>query len=126
MEPSELLKKLSSIVEERKEKKSSYLIHIIIFIVSFFAIFVFAWVSGKNAKELAKLKHEKNKRKVEEDNLKIIMHRELNEEKILDLAIKIDNNKTELENIDKEIESAAKTHQENLKRINSITGWKDI
>ncbi len=54
------------------------------------------------------------------------MHRELNEEKVLDLAIKIDRNKTKLKSIDKQIESAAKTHQENLKNINSITGWKDI
>ncbi len=126
MEPSELLKNLSVSVEKKQGQNGSWIAPVVIFFISVFAIFIFAWVSGKNAKKLAKLKHEKNKRKVEEENLKIVMHRELNEEKVLDLAIKIDRNKTKLKSIDKQIESAAKTHQENLKNINSITGWKDI
>lgn len=126
MDSSKLLKKLSSSIEEKKESKNSWVASIVIFLISVFAIFIFAWASGRNAKELAKLKHEKNKRKVEKENLAITMHRELNEEKILNLAIKIDRNKTEIKEIDDEIEKVAKAHQENLKNINSITGWKDI
>lgn len=124
VDSNELLKKLSSFSDKKKE--NSWISSIIIFFVSVFAIFIFAWVSGRNAKKIAELKHEKNKKEVEKDNLDIVMHRELNEERILDLAIKIDNNKTELKNINKKIQSAAKAHQENLKNINSITGWKDI
>jgi uncharacterized protein HemX len=126
VEPSELLKKLSSISEKKKEGKHSWVTSVIIFFISAIAIFVFAWVSGKNAKQLAKLKHEKNKRKAEKENLKVIMKRELNEERVLDLAIKIDNNKAKIEHIDNKIEEAARVHQKNISNINSITGWKDI
>jgi hypothetical protein len=83
-------------------------------------------VSSKNSRELAKLRHEKNKRKVEEENLQVKIHRELNDKRILNLAIEVDKNKIKIEDIDRKIEEAKKAHQENLKNINSITGWKDI
>lgn len=125
MQPSELLKKLSSLADKKREK-SSWAASVVVFIVSIFAIFIFSWVSSKNSKELARLRHEKNKKKIEEENLQIKIHRELNDRKILDIAIEVDKNKIKIENIDREIEEAKKTHEENLKNINSITGWKDI
>lgn len=126
MKQSDLLKKLSSIVNDKKEKNNSWVASLVIFFISVFAIFIFAWVSSKNSKEVAKLKHEKNKKKVERDNLNVTIKRELNEKRLIDLALKIDNNKNEIIELDRVIRVAEKAHFENLNSINSITGWKDI
>ena len=125
MNPSELLKKLSDSVEKKKNE-NSWIAYVAISGISLVSIFIFAWVSSKNSRELAKLRHEKNKRKVEEENLQVKIHRELNDKRILNLAIEVDKNKIKIEDIDRKIEEAKKAHQENLKNINSITGWKDI
>lgn len=130
MEPSKALEKLSSIVDNNKDKEKGgskgWVASIVIFFVVLIAIFVFAWVANRDAKELAKLRHEKNKKKVEDENLRIEHKAAENDKEKEKLQGQITAAKNEIRKLDEEIRVADKAHEENVKNINSITSWRDI
>lgn len=123
MTPSKLLE---SVAAKTKDQNKGWIGSVIASILTLVAIFAFAWSSRKNAKELAKLKHEKNKLKVERENLEIEKKASNNSDNMFRINMKIGAHKQAIEDLDNMMDRAKNAHEENLKNINSITGWEDI
>lgn len=130
MEPSEALDKLKGFVETKKEEKasgvSSWVTGIVIFFVVVIGMFIFAWQSNKNAKELAKLRHEKNKAEIEQANAEAAKKIEENGLKQAELEKKIEESITEISEINKGIKKAEAAREADKQAIGTITSWKEV
>jgi septal ring factor EnvC (AmiA/AmiB activator) len=131
MEPSELLEKLKGFTETKQEAKkesgsSSWIVAIVMVFVVLIGVFVFAWVANKNAKELAKLRHEKNKREIEEENAKVAAEAEKNDVKRAELEKLASETRAEIDKVDKAIKNVEAARDTDRAAIDSITSWNDI
>ena len=132
MEPSAFLEKLKGFVETKKEKrqegngKAGWITGIIVFIVALIGVFVFAWQANKKAKELAKLRHEKNKREIEQKNAETQRRATENDKESEELGKQIVKVRGEILEVDNAMAEAEKARSRDREAINSITSWNDI
>jgi len=130
MEPSAFLEKLKGFVESKKEEKKNgnagWIASIIVFIVAIIGIFVFAWQANKKSKELAMLRHEKNKREVEKKNAEVDRKVEENDMRVAELDVKIGELEAEIDKADASIKKTEEARSKDQEAINSITSWNDI
>ena len=130
MEPSKLLDKLKGFVETKKESKkdgkAGWITGIIVFLVALIGIFVFAWQANRKAKELARLRHEKNKREIEQKNAEVQVKVDENDKKSEELKKQIGDLRTEIHKADVAIEQAKEARRLDQEAINSITSWNDV
>lgn len=130
MTPNSLLKSLEKVAasSQRKEKNGNagWVTSLIMFFVALVGVFIFAWASSRNSRELAELRHEKNKREIEHKNAEVARKVSGNELEWQTISVDIGGLKqqiTDLDNVIKEIEVARK---QDLDAIDSINSWKDV
>jgi len=128
--PSSLLEKLKASIETKKEAKkegnAGWITSIIVFFTVLIGVFVFAMVANKNAKELAKLRHEKNKKEIEQANMataRRVAENAKESDKLGDDIMKI---KDEIHKVDVAIAKTKESRHKDREAINSITSWNDI
>jgi len=131
MEPSKLLESLKSFSAKKKEKngKDSHIgaiTGVVLFLVSLVGMFVFAWISSRRSRELAKLRHEKNVRSLEIANKVATSKVEKNDELVSELKLDVSRSKNKIAVIDGKIEELEKVHQKDKEAIDAISGWDDI
>ncbi len=131
MEPSKLLEGLKSFSAKKKEKdgKDSHIGVItgfLLFLVSLIGMFVFAWISSRRSRELAKLRHEKNVRSIEVANNRTRAKVEKNDSRVSELELKTAEHKNKIAVIDEQIKKLEETHRKDKEAIDAISGWDDI
>lgn len=130
MEPSKFLEKLKGFVETKKEAKkegnAGWITGLIVFIVALIGVFVFAWQANKKAKELARLRHEKNKREIEQKNTETQRRVAENDKKSGRLGEEIVDLRDKIHKTDVAIAKAEEARHKDREAINSITSWNDI
>ena len=132
--PSQALANLLKTVEANRvpddEKKTaspkSWISAIIIFFVVMIAVLVFAYVSTRNSKELARLRHEKNKRDIMAKNKEAMSSVEKNDVAIAEHEVAIETLHKEMDGIDAEIAKIEHARKMDHKAIELITRWRDI
>jgi len=129
MNPSKVLKSLKSFSEKKKEKKNGHIGiigGIVLFFVSLAGMFVFAWISSRRSRELAKLRHEKNVRAIGIANKVSQSKVEKNDSRVSELELDVSVSNKRIDEIDKEIKKLEDIHRRNKEAIDAISGWDDI
>jgi septal ring factor EnvC (AmiA/AmiB activator) len=130
MEPSQILDSLKKFADTKGNEKASgkggIWVSIVMGIVALIAIIVFAYVSNRNSKELARLKHEMNKREIEAENAKTASEAAENDAKRIELEKDVNKARAEMDKIDKTIVDVKEAMNKNRVAIDSIKSWDDI
>ncbi len=129
----DLQKTLSSLTEVAKEssekKKSgnaSWITGLVMFFVALLGVFIFALISWKNSRELARLRHEKNVAKVKADNAVFDAAAAKNVEEVVELQGKLKEHLKEMTELSTKELEIKNTHMRNKKAIGEISNWDDI
>ena len=133
-DPSQALANLLKVVERNRAidnesgnaKSNGWVSAIIIFFVVLIATFVFAYVSNRNSKELAKLRHDKNKRKILAENKEALAATTQNDFIITRCETEITELQREMDGIDMRLDKVEHARKTNHKAIELITSWRDI
>ena len=122
----EVLVKTVEAVEKRKSKGGkSWLSLLIIIPLILVGLFVAAWVTQKDRRELAKLRHEKNKRRIEKENADTAS-KMVREEKEIQAALeRVDLAGEAINEIDRRMTEASRRHEKNKKLIGRLR-WRDL
>lgn len=99
---------------------------VIIFFVVIIATFVFAYASTRKSKELARLRHEKNKRDIETKNAETKRACTENAVEAARLGAEINQIEKEVDLLDEDIAIIEKAMEKDYKAIDAITSWRDI
>lgn len=127
-DPHKLLIQLKGIVEKKAPTKGggrSWVGTLIVIAVVLVGVAVWSWISFRRGRELAKLRHEKNKAKIEKENAVVQAQIATNDEfiekqeKIFNAADK------QLKTIEAEIEAEEKRYEADMRAIDSIRSWRD-
>lgn len=126
----ELLLQLQGIIEERKEAPTKgggkdWIGTLIILITVLVGVAVWSWVSWRRGKELAKLRHEKNKAKILKE--KAELEKKLTKNKIiyLEAAERISEAEKVIEQTDLDIQAEERRYEADMRAIDSIRSWRD-
>jgi septal ring factor EnvC (AmiA/AmiB activator) len=130
MEPSKFLEKLKSFTETKKEEKrdgkAGWIAGIVMFFVTVIGLIVFAYVANRKAKELARLRHEKNKREIESKNAEVNRRVAENDKEKERLGNEISELRGKINQANVAVEKAKEVRRKDQEAINSITSWNDI
>ena len=136
-DPSELLRKLEALIREKSEPlpqrpaldcqpprvSKSWIWAIIIPIIVLAGIAVFAWIARRHGRELAKLRHEKNKAKIlaekEAQDLALSQHQYSREQ----AQKKVDAANEKLRVVEADLRAEEARYEAELDAINRMRGW---
>jgi septal ring factor EnvC (AmiA/AmiB activator) len=120
-----LLEAVSTHKDAGNQVKSWWRWPIVIALV-LFAVAIFAWFMRRGNRELAKLRHEENKRKIEVEQA--IIDAKVDEEKrvIAEYQEKIDEANRRIEEIDRKIAEVEARNAKNKSAIDAIRTWDDV
>jgi len=133
-DPSDLLSQLKRIVEGNKGPPAtdggggsakSWVSALIILAVVLVGIAIWSWISFRRGRELAKLRHEKNKTKILADQAKVDLKVKEGDEEIAELekAIEVEDEKIRI--VDADIRAEEGRYEADLRAIRSIRSWRD-
>lgn len=103
----------------------SWLWSMLIGVVVFAGIAVVVWFSSKRNRELAKLRHEKNKAKVLREQAIVDKAVKLREDEIADKQKIIDSSNERLRIIEADISAEEKRYEADLRAIDNICSWRE-
>lgn len=128
-DPHKLLNQLKEIVASKKETTKgggkSWLGTLIIIAVVLVGIAVWSWISWNRGKELAKLRHEKNKAKIRKEQLELYTELAVHDEKVAEAQREIDRAEMTLSSIEASIKAEEKRYEADMRAIDSIRSWRD-
>ena len=132
-DPSKLLLQLKSIVSERTEvspavetkKATSIWSYLIVVAIALAAIAIGSWLMWRKSKELAKLRHEKNKAAIRHEQLEFYAELNENNVAIASAQKEIDVAASSLRIIEADIKAEESRYEADLRAINSIRSWRD-
>jgi outer membrane protein TolC len=129
-DPTAVLGKLEKIVNDNKAPSGggskSWIGTLIIIVVALAATAVFAWISAKNGRELAKLRHEKVKAQVEADQAKVDAQVAKDDAGVAAAQVKIDAAKDAVRVAEADIKAAEGHYEADLRAIDRIRSWDDV
>jgi len=94
--------------------------------VALIATAVFAWISWRRTREIAALRHEKNKKKVEEANLRVMEHVEDLDSRRDVLRREVIGLKEKQRTLEKDIDAEQRRYEADRDAIERITSWRDL
>ena len=134
-DPNKFLLQLQDIVSKRTErnpitvtrtnKATSIWSYLIVAAIALAAIAIGSWLVWRKSKELARLRHEKNRAAIRREQLEF--HAELDENNMaIDKAQKeIDAAENSLRIIEADIKAEESRYEADLRAIDSIRSWRD-
>lgn len=129
-DPAAALQKLSSIVTDNKGKASggggSVWRYAIVIIAVVAGIAVWSWVSWRKNRELANLRHEKNKAKILSDKAKVMQAVAEADEQIRDAQTQIDAAAEAIRIAEADIRAEEARYEADMRAIDSIRNWNDV
>lgn len=130
-DPTQLLGKLESIVSDNKAKApasggKSWVSTLIIVAVVLVGIAVWSWISFRNGRELAKLRHEKETARILAEKAVVDAKLEVNEAVKREAKAKQVQAEERLKLIEADVRAAEEKHAADLRAINSIRSWRDV
>ena len=130
MQPSDFLNRIKRIADSSSEKKSNgkagIITSIVMAIATLVALAVFAFVANRKSKELARLRHEKNKAEIHRATAETNAKHAKNEAHREALEEKIGLCEAQAAEIEKDIKAVESARKEDQDSINSITSWNDV
>jgi uncharacterized protein HemX len=135
-DPNKLLDQLQELVKSKsksvdpahggtKRVGSSWIWKLILPLVVLIGIAAFAWFANKSNRELAKLRHEKNKAKILKDQAVVQAKIATNDEYIAEQQKIYDAAQERIKIIDADIAAGEKQYEADLRAIDSIRSWDD-
>lgn len=128
-DPYKLLGQLKGIVQQNKEPTKgggkSWVGTLIIIAVVLVGIAVWSWISFRRGRELAKLRHEKNKTKILKEKAEVMAKVGENDKVIAEAQARIDKAVTALGTIDADIRAEESRYEADIRAIDSIRSWRD-
>lgn len=121
-----LIKKNTTTTEKGETKSNSWVGTLIIVVVALAAVAVFAWISWRNNKELAKLRHEEEKRKILAEKAVVDKQVATNQAKIDSLQKDLVVLEDERRIIAADIKHAEERHEADKRAIDRIRSWDDV
>jgi len=131
-DPGSLLGQLKELVKEKtkdgdgKAKTgTSWLWSLILPILVLVGIGIFAWYSQRHNRELAKLRHEKNKAKIIKEQTELFVEINKNDVKVAEAQKQIDASRERLRIVEADIKAEESRYEANMRAIDSISSWAD-
>lgn len=128
-DPQKLLGQLKGIVSKHKEPTKgggkSWVGTLIIIAVVLVGIAVWSWISFGRGRELAKLRHEKNKTKILKEKAEVMAKVAENDKAIAEARARIDKAEDKLGNIEADIRAEESRYEADLRAIDNIRSWRD-
>jgi len=127
-DPHRLLDQLKGIVNDNKKKSGggkSWVGVVVIIAVVLIGTAVWSWISWRRNKELAKLRHEKNKAKIFKEKAELDKKLSKNLVVVLEAAKRIDKAENEIRVLEADMRAEEKRYEADLRAIDSIRSWRD-
>lgn len=127
-DPQKLLGQLKGIVNDNKKSSGggkSWVGTLVIIAVVLVGVAVWSWISWRRDRELAKLRHEKNKATFLEAEKAVLDHVAVGDKAIAEAQKRIDAAEDRLRIIDADIRAEEKRYEADLRAIDSIRSWRD-
>lgn len=131
LEPTKILAQLKSLVDGNKKPAAeggggkSWVSTLIIIAVTLAAMAVWAWISWRQGRELAKLRHAKEVERIRGDNKVIDDAVAKDRAEIDDLNKKYLDTEKALDAINARIKAAEAQHEADKRAISAIRSWRD-
>lgn len=135
-DPNKLLDQLQSLVKSKSKSVDpahggtkrvgiSWIWKLLLPLIVLAGIAAFAWFANKKNRELAKLRHEKNKAKILKEQAEVDAEMARKDTLIAAAQEKIDASKERLRTIQADIAAGEKQYEADLRAIDSIRSWDD-
>jgi len=128
-DPAQLLGQLKDIVGGNKEPTKgggkSWVSTLVIIAVVLVGVAVWSWISWKNGRELAKLRHEKNKAKILAEKAEVDLLVEKGNEAIAAKIKIVDAAEEKLRVVEADILAVEAHYEADMRAIDSIRSWRD-
>ena len=132
-DPNKFLLQLQAIVSKRTEKNPASMSkkatgiwsYLIIAAVVLVAIVIGSWLLQRKSKELAKLRHEKNKAAIRNEQLEFHAELDDNNNAIAEAQKEIDASENSLRIIEADIKAEESRYEADMRAIDSIRSWRD-
>lgn len=127
-DPYKLLDQLKGIVEKKAPTKGggrSWVSALIVITVVLVGVAVWSWISFRRGRELAKLRHEKNKAKLLKEDAVLQAQIAKNDEYIAEQEKIFNTADDRLKIIEADIRAEEKRYEADMRAIDSIRSWSD-
>lgn len=134
-DPDELLRKLENLIESKvtaepssqnsTSSAKSWIWAIVIAVIVLIGITVFTWISFKNGRELAKLRHEKNKAKILADQAAAEAELAKLQSEIDAAQTRADAAAEDLRRAEADIRAEEARYEANRRAIDRMRGWDE-
>lgn len=128
-DPTALLGKLEGIVGKHKSPEGggkSWLSTLIIIAVVLVGVAVWSWISFRNNRELAKLRHEKEKARILAEKTELDAKVAKNDEVIAEAKRRQAAVEETIRHIDADIRTEQERYEADLRAIDRIRSWRDV
>lgn len=128
-DPYKLLNQLKEVVDKNKQPTKgggkSWLGTLVIIAVVLVGVAVWAWISFSRGRELAKLRHEKNKAKILKEQTELFVKLNENDERVAEAQKSLDKIAIKLKAVDASIKAEEERYAADMRAIDSIRSWRD-
>jgi uncharacterized protein HemX len=127
-DPYKLLDQLKSIVNDNKKESGggkSWVGTLVIVAVVLVGVAIWSWISWRRGRELAQLRHEKNKAKILRDKAELDQRIAKGAEEIAAKQRVIDALEEKLRIVDADIRAEEARYEADMRAIDSIRSWRD-
>jgi uncharacterized protein HemX len=128
-DPAAILGRLEGIVNDNKSSKGggkSWISTLIIIAVALMGVAVFAWISFRNNRELAKLRHEKEKARILAEKAVVDAKVAANDAARAEAEKKRAEVEEKIRHIEADVRTENARYEADLRSIDRIRSWRDV
>jgi uncharacterized protein HemX len=128
-DPADLLGKLEGVVAQHRDPTGggkSWVSTIIIIVVALAGVAVWSWFSSRRNRELAKLRHEKNKAAILAEKAELDAHVARSATEIAAADREIEKAEDRIRIIEADIKAGEGRYEADLRAIDRIRSWRDV